>query len=295
MPPPHSHPSLPPGFSSPGAAPNARGEPPRHEGWAFSTDGHWRGRLQCVVRPRRAPAPAVDATPCHPPHDPRPGRYPHGAHLGPHRDVWAPAPTRCRTATATTPARQARTLRPPHARAAHGMLGMRCLGCRAATAATRPRTRVAGPRLAGPPPTPRAWLLRDVASGHGMASQTGCGYAETPVPLGPADRWRPAACDKGRGTPTRHAGQTPGVALAWRAPDQWAPSADPAARARARRRRRGRRPAQAPPTRGEAPGIGYGDTAVFPQRPPATDLRHAEPNATLQAPLKAGATQERTL
>jgi hypothetical protein len=72
---------------------------------------------------------------------------------------------------------------------------------------------------------------------------------------------------------------------------------DPAARARVRRRRRGqgcaphRRP-HGQTTTGDAPGIEHGDTSVFPHLSPATDLRHAEPNATRQALEIAGATQE---
>jgi hypothetical protein len=47
--------------------PNARGEPPRHSRCACSTDGPGRGRLQCVVRGRRAEDNRLRRTRCQPP------------------------------------------------------------------------------------------------------------------------------------------------------------------------------------------------------------------------------------
>ena len=150
------------------------------------------------ARPCPDSAPAVDSTTRPHPHDQRPqtrdrDNTPPVSTLDDAHRVWAPAPERCRIATATTHTRQ-----PPH-----GRLEMGCLGRRAATAGARHLTSASVPRLAGPPPTPRAWLLRDgatgmpqtctphrggtAASGHGVAPQTACGHAETPARPGPTD------------------------------------------------------------------------------------------------------------
>ena len=73
------------------------------------------------------------------------------------------------------------------------------------------------------------------AAGRGRQARRGaadgvraCGHASAPQPT---DGCRLTAGDEGRSRPTRHrarhAGQTTGVALAWRVPDPWAPPDGP--------------------------------------------------------------------